>query len=432
MRIEDQFDGYLKYLCEGLGHIDRHDSLIQYCQALMLPLQRKSVEPLAASIEPTRVSARHQSLHHFVAQSNWSDEAIIDRAAGWVVEKMKDRSAVYWIVDDTSTPKKGKHSVGVAHQYCGQLGKEANCQVAVSVSLATAQASIPVSWQLYLPKSWTQDSARCAQAGVPEGVGFQTKPAIALAHIGAACARELPRGVVLADAGYGNDHGFREGVDGLGLKYMVGVHSTTGVWAPGQGPLPVKTPSGRGRKPKRVRYGPGHQPMSVKALALSLEAKAYRSVSWREGTNKELRSRFAAVRVRVAHGDFKRSDVRDVRPEQWLLIEWPSDEAEPTKYWLSTLPPTSTRKALVEAAKMRWRVERDYQELKQELGLNHYEGRGWRGFHHHATLCIAAYGFLVGRRLAYPHSKKNRVSRQTPALPEDYIPRGSPARSEAY
>jgi SRSO17 transposase len=432
MRIQVEFDRYLKYLCEGLGHVDRHDGLIHYCQALMLPLQRKSVEPLAASVEPTRVSARHQSLHHFVAQSNWSDEAIIDRAAAWVVNKMKDTASVYWIVDDTSTPKKGKHSVGVAHQYCGQLGKEANCQVAVSVSLATAQASIPVSWQLYLPKSWRQDRARCEKAGVPEGVGFQTKQEIALGQIGAACARELPRGVVLADAGYGNDHVFREGVDALGLKYMVGVHSTTGVWAPGQGPLPVKTHSGRGRRPKRVRYGPGHQPMSVKALALSLEAKAYRSVSWREGTNKALSSRFAALRVRVAHGDYKRRDVRDVRPEQWLLIEWPSDEAEPTKYWLSTLPPTSTRKALVEAAKMRWRVERDYQELKQELGLNHYEGRGWRGFHHHATLCIAAYGFLVGRRLTYPHSKKNCVSRQTPALPEDYIPRGSPARAEAY
>ena len=428
MRIQAELERYLNYLCEGLGHVDRHDSLIQYCQALMLPLRRKSVEPLAASIEPTRVRARHQSLHHFVAQSNWSDEAIIDRVAAWVMEKSKAASAVYWIVDDTAVPKKGEHSVGVAHQYCGQLGKEANCQVAVSVSLATAQASIPVSWQLYLPKSWTQDSERCTQAGVPAGVGFQTKPAMALSHIRAACARELPRGVVLADAGYGNDHVFREGLDGLGLKYMVGVKSNTGVWAPGHGPLPAKTPRGRGRKAKRLRYGPGHEPMSVKALALSLEAKAYRSVTWREGTNEALCSRFAPVRVRVAHRDFKRSEVR---PEQWLLIEWPGEEPEPTKYWLSTLPSTTSGKALVKVAKMRWRVERDYQELKQELGLNHYEGRGWRGFHHHATLCIAAYGFLVGRRLTYPSSKKNRVSRQTLTLPEDYIPRGSPARAEA-
>ena len=394
----------------------------------MLPLQRKSVEPLAASIEPTRVSARHQSLHHFVAHSNWSDEAIVDRVAGWVMERMQGGSAMYWIVDDTAMPKKGEHSVGVAHQYCGQLGKEANCQVAVSVSLASAQASIPVSWQLYLPKSWTQDRKRCAQAGVPEGVGFQTKPAMALAQMRAACARELPRGVVLGDAGYGNDHVFREGLDALGLKYMVGVKSNTGVWAPGHGPLAAKAPGVLGRKPKRLRYGPGHEPVSVKALALSLPAKAYRGVTWREGTNEALCSRFAAVRVRVAHRDFKRSEVRR---EQWLLIEWPNEEPEPTKYWLSTLPSTTSRKALVKAAKMRWRVERDYQELKHELGLNHYEGRGWRGFHHHATLCIAAYGFLVGRRLAYPGSKKNRVSRQTLTLPEDYIPRGSPARTEA-
>ena len=428
MRIEAELEGYLNYLCEGLGHVDRHASLINYCQALMLPLRRKSVEPLAASIEPTRVSARHQSLHHFVAHSTWSDEAIVDRVAAWVLGRMKGGSAMYWLVDDTAMPKKGQHSVGVAHQYCGQLGKEANCQVAVSMSLASAHASIPVSWQLYLPKSWAQDSERWLQAGVPEGVVFQTKPAIALSHLRAACARELPRGVVLADAGYGNDHVFREGLDGLGLRYMVGVQSSTGVWAPGEGPLAAKTPRARGRKPKRLRYGPGHEPVSVKALALSLEAKAYRGVTWREGTNEALCSRFAAVRVRVAHRDFKRSEVR---PEQWLLIEWPHEEPEPTKYWLSTLPPTTSRKALVEAAKMRWRVERDYQELKQELGLNHYEGRGWRGFHHHATLCIAAYGFLVGRRLTYPSSKKNRVSRQTLTLPEDYIPRGSPARAEA-
>lgn len=429
MRIQAQLDQYLKELCEGLGHVDRHDSLVQYCQALMLPLQRKSVEPLAASIEPTRVSARHQSLHHFVAQSNWSDRRILDRVTAWVVAKMNTTSTVYWIVDDTAVPKKGKHSVGVAHQYCGQLGKEANCQTAVSVSLATAEASLPMSWQLYLPKTWTQDRERCTRAGVPETLRFQTKPAIALEHIHAACASELTRAVVLADAGYGNDHAFREGLDALGLTYVVGVKSNTGVWAPGSGPLPAKAPSAGGRKPTRLRYDAGHKPVSVKALALSLEANAYRRVSWREGTNEALSSRFATVRVRVAHRDFNRSEVR---PEQWLLIEWPSGEPEPTKYWLSTLPPDTSRKALVDAAKMRWRVERDYQELKQELGLNHYEGRGWRGFHHHATLCIAAYGFLVGRRLSHPGSKKNGASRQTLALPEDYIPRGSPARAEAH
>lgn len=428
MRIQAELERYLNYLCEGLGHVDRHDSLIQYCQALMLPLQRKSVEPLAASIEPTRVSARHQSLHHFVAHSNWSDGAIVDRVTQWVMDKVKDTSTLYWIVDDTGIPKKGKHSVGVAHQYCGQLGKEANCQVAVSVSMATEQASVPVSWQLYLPKSWTQDRQRCTRAGVPEGVGFQTKPAMALEQVRGMCARELARGVVLADAGYGNDHAFREGLDGLGVKYVVGVKTNTGVWAPGQGPLPAKGVGVRGRKPKRLRYGPGHEPVSVKSLALSLDAKAYRSVTWREGTNEALCSRFAAVRVRVAHRDFTRSEVRR---EQWLLIEWPDGEPEPTKYWLSTLGSGTSRKGLVEAAKMRWRVERDYQELKQELGLNHYEGRGWRGFHHHATLCIAAYGFLVARRLGYPGSKKNGVSRQAPGVSADYIPRGSPARAEA-
>ena len=426
MRIHAELDRYLGFLCEGLGHADRHAGMVDYCRALMLPLHRKSVEPLAASVDPYHVSARHQSLHHFVAQSAWSDREIFDRVREWVVPKMDTASGVYWIVDDTGFPKKGKHSVGVARQYCGQLGKQDNCQVAVSVSLATESASIPVAWQLYLPKVWAKDAPRRRAGGVPEEVVFATKPAIAMAQLRAACERELPRGVVLADAGYGNDHRFREGLDALGLRYVVGVQPSTGVWAPGTAPLEAKPWTKRGRKPTRRRYAPGHAPVSVKALAKSLAPKAYRTVTWREGTNEVLSSRFAALRVRAAHRDQQRGTLRE---EQWLLIEWPAGEPEPTKYWLSTLPAATSRKALVASAKMRWRIERDYRELKQELGLGHYEGRGWRGFHHHATLCIAAYGFLVAQRLTHPGSKKNRAIRQVPALPEDYTPRGAPARA---
>lgn len=426
--MQGELSRYLKYLCEGLGHADRHDSLVQYCQALMLPLQRKSVEPLAASVDPEHVSARHQSLHHFVAHSNWSDAALLERVWQWVVAQLNTEEGVYWIVDDTGFAKKGEHSVGVGHQYCGQLGKKANCQVAVSVSLATAQASVPIAWQLYLPQAWSADAARRARAGVPEAIRFQTKQQIALEQIGAACERELPRGVVLADAAYGNDHAFREALESLKLSYVVGVQTTTTVWGPGSAPLPPAqaTAGRRGRPPKGLRRDAAHQPVSVKALALSLEAKAFRSVSWREGTNEKLRSRFAALRVRVAHRDYKRTEPY---PEQWLLIEWPAGEGEPSKYWLSTLAKKTSLKALVNAAKMRWRIERDYQELKQELGLGHYEGRGWRGFHHHATLCTAAYGFLVAYRLRHPGSKKNSARRQAPALPRDYLARGSPARA---
>lgn len=424
--MQSELDEYLGHLREGLGHSARETGLVDYCRALMLPLKRKSVEPLAASVDPRHVSAKHQSLHHFVAQSSWSERGLLARALDWVVPKMDSAGGVYWIVDDTGMPKKGKHSVGVARQYCGQLGKQDNCQVAVSVSLATASASIPVAWQLYLPKSWAGDAPRRRRAGVPAQVVFQTKPAIALAQLRDACERDLPRGVVLADAGYGNDHAFREGVSALGLRYVAGVGPTTSVWGPGVEPLAPKAYCGRGIRPTRLRYAPGHAPVSVKALALELAPSAYRTVGWREGTNTELRSRFAAVRVRAAHRDQLR---RERREPQWLLIEWPAGEVEPTKYWLSTLTETTSRKALVYTAKMRWRIERDYRELKQELGLGHYEGRGWRGFHHHATLCIAAYGFLVAHRLTHPGSKKNRKIRQAPALPEDYVPRGAPARA---
>jgi len=268
------------------------------------------------------------------------------------------------------------------------------------------------------------DEARRTKAGVPEDVGFATKAQIALQQLGSACERELPRGVVLADAGYGNDHAFRQGLDALGLRYAVGVQSSTGVWAPGTAPLAAKPHGGVGRKATRQRYAPGHEPVSVQALALALQPRAWRNVTWREGSNEALQSRFASVRVRAAHRDHRRATPRE---EQWLLVEWPQDEAVPTKYWLSTLPATSGRKTLVHTAKMRWRIERDYLELKQELGLSHYEGRGWRGFHHHASLCIAAYGFLVAQRLRHPGSKKNRALRQIPALPEDYVPRGAPA-----
>lgn len=426
--MQSELDEYLEHLCEDLGHASRNASLLDYCRALMLPLHRKSVEPLAASVDPLHVSAKHQSLHHFVAQSQWSDSALLDRVLDWVVPKMDTGKGVYWIVDDTGMPKKGSHSVGVARQYCGQLGKQDNCQVAVSVSLATAEASIPVAWRLYLPKGWAEDELRRRRVGVPEDVAFQTKPGIALEQLRETCERDLPRGVVLADAGYGNDHAFREGVSTLGLDYAVGIGPTTSVWAPGVEPLPPEDRPHPGRKSRCMRYAPGHQPISVKELAMELPASAYRTLRWREGTNTELRSRFAALRVRAAHRDHLRAQRRG---EEWLLVEWPTEEPEPTKYWLSTMAPGTSRKALVYTAKMRWRIERDYRELKQELGLSHYEGRGWRGFHHHATLCIAAYGYLVAHRLSHPGSKKNRAIRQVPALPEDYTPRGSPARAAA-
>jgi SRSO17 transposase len=228
---------------------------------------------------------------------------------------------------------------------------------------------------------------------------------------------------VLADAAYGNDTSFRESLTELGLRYSVGIHPTTSVWPPGVEPLPPRVKKRVGRPGKLLRRGRGHKPCSVKQLARSLSPRAWREVSWREGTNATLRSRFAAVRVRAASRDYWRATVRD---EEWLLIEWPRAEREPIKYVLSTLSADTSLKELVAKTMMRWRIERDYQELKQEFGLSHYEGRGWRGFHHHATLCIAAYGFLLGQRLSGGGEKKNSARSPSPLLPEGYRPRGSP------
>ena len=344
------------------------------------------------------------------------------RVRDWVMPTLGVDSGCYWIVDDTGFPKKGRHSVGVARQYCGQLGKQDNCQVAVSLSVASVDGSIPVAYQLYLPKEWANDPVRRERAGVPADITFATKPEIALAQIRQAIAADVPMGVVLADAGYGDDTAFRDGITQLGMLYAVGVRPATTVWGPGTAPLPPKPWSGRGIRPTRLRRETGHEPVSVKSLAMALPPQDYSTVRWREGTNTELASRFAAVRVHPAHRDYLGTAMR---PGEWLLIEWPEGEAEPTKYFLSTAPADATLEQLVFVTKMRWRIERDYQELKQEFGLSHYEGRGWQGFHHHATLCIAAYGFLVTRRLTHDHSKKNSTQPEAPSLPEGYTPRGS-------
>ena len=233
----------------------------------------------------------------------------------------------------------------------------------------------------------------------------------------------VPPGVVLADAAYGDDTAFRDGITALGLPYVVGIRPATTVWAHGVEPLPPKTWSGRGPKPKRLRRGPGHEPIAVKDQAMNLSPDRYQKVTWRDGTNAALTSRFACLRVRPAHLDHLATTVR---PEEWLLIEWPAGDEEPASYWLTTAPGDATLEQLVFVAKMRWRIERDYRELKQEFGLSHYEGRNWRGFHHHATLCIAAYAFLTAHRLTHDDSKKNRVEPKTFALPPDYVPRGRP------
>jgi SRSO17 transposase len=336
---------------------------------------------------------------------------------------------VAWIVDDTGFPKKGKHSVGVTRQYCGQVGKQDNCRVAVSLSVTTWSSSLPIGYRLYLPKEWAEDAERRGKTEVPVEVAFQTKPEIALDQIRAAVAANIDRGVVLTDAAYGMNTDFRDELTKLELQYVVGVQSSMTVWAPGEQPLPAKPRGKMGRPPRLLQRSTDHQPVSVKQLALSLPATAFKEITWREGTDRKLQSRFAAVRVRPAHRDTEKAEPH---AEEWLLIEWPRGEKEPTKYWVSTLSSTVKLKALVKMAKHRWIIERDYQELKQELGLGHFEGRNWRGFHHHATLCIAAYGFLVAERNRFsPSARAGHLGFVAPGPMPDFRPRGSPSTSRA-
>ena len=378
---------------------------------------------MAARLAPNNVGRMHQSLHHLVADAPWSDEALLAEVRSRVLATLQRQGPVVaWIVDDTGFPKKGSHSVGVARQYCGQLGKQDNCRVAVSLSVATNNASLPIAYQLYLPESWANDEQRRQKAGVPKQIEFRTKPQIATAQLRRAIEEDVPRGVVLADAGYGNDGQFRAALTELDLCYVVGVQSSMSVWAPGTEPLPAKPWSGKGRPTKLLRRDDTHKPVSMKQLAQSLPKSAWKNVSWRQGVEHALRSRFAAVRLHPAHRDYWQAETH---PEEWLLVEWPKEEAEPTKYWLSTLPPETKLKDLVKIAKHRWRIERDYEELKQELGLGHFEGRGWRGFHHHATLCIAAYGFLVAERSRFsPSARVGQLELPTPEPPQDFQPRG--------
>lgn len=427
---ESRFSIYVEGLVEVIGHADRASPLRDYCLGLLMPGERKSVEPMAAVTAPARVAAQHQSLLHFVGNAPWSDERVLARVRDLVLPAIERRGPIEaWIIDDTGFPKKGRHSVGVARQYCGQLGKQDNCQVAVTLSIANHSASLPIACRLYLPLEWTADAARRDKAGVPKEFGFATKPEIALTQIRAACEGGVPRGVVLMDAGYGADTGLRTELTSLGLSYVAGIHPHTTVWLPDTGPLPPKAWSGRGRPTSRTRRDPEHQPVQAKALALGLPQEAWQTVTWREGSADWLTSRFARVRVRAAHRDEALAERRD---EEWLLIEWPPGEKQPTKYWFANLPEDTPFERLVDLTKLRWRIERDYQELKQELGLGHYEGRGWRGFHHHATLCIAAFGFLISERERIPPSGSRAAAiLQKPAVPDGYRPRGAadPARA---
>ena len=391
----NRLEEFLVTMLTSVGRSERRHHGLLYVQGLLLDGERKSIEPLAERVPEGNV----QALQQFVGQSPWAWEPVRRLLAQHMGEELLP--AAGWIVDDSGFPKQGKESVGVARQYSGTLGKVGNCQVAVAVHLTTEAESMPLDWALYLPRAWTEDAERCRKAGVPESTPFRTKIALALELIDHLLAWGLSRQPVLADAGYGNNTEFRQGLVDRQLHYVVGVESSTAVWEKPTQRVQPRSRASRGR-PRRPYYR--GQPRALRDLAAALPAESWRTLTWRQGSQGPQRGRFAACRVQHAHGH-----VRD-RPELppvWLLIEWPAEAEAPAKYWFSNLPEEISLRRLVRLAKLRWRVEQNYQQLKEELGLDHYEGRGWPGWHHHVTLVCLAYAFLLLERQRH---KKNSAS----------------------
>ncbi len=369
---QSRFVGYVEGLVSVIGHADRAGPLRDYCVGLMLPCERKSVEPMAAVTAPERTAAQHQSLLHFVGNAGWSDERVLAKVREMVLSAIERHGPIEaWIIDDTGFPKQGRHSVGVARQYCGQLGKQANCQVTVSLSIANHCASLPVAYRLYLPQDWTKDRQRRKKAGVPKEIGFKTKPEIALEQIRWACEAGLAaRGRVDGRRLWQRDRS-AHGYDGVGIA-LRRRHSAEYIdVAIRNGAAAAQKWSGRGRPPKLIRRDGKHQPdLGQRARSRFAEASlAHDPMAGRFG-------RVAVLALRSCARSGRASDYQLTQgcPEEWLLIEWPEGEAEPTKYWLSTLAKDISFRRLVDLAKMRWRIERDYQELKQEVGLGHFEG----------------------------------------------------------
>ena len=370
-----------------------------YVQGLLLDGERKSMEPMASRLidDPSELTAMRQRLQECISVSPWDEREVYRKLALKLEAEMPDVEAL--VIDDTGFPKKGKASVGVARQYSGTLGRTDNCQVATSLHLASEKGSGCIGFRLYLPESWTEDRARRRKAGVPDDVVFETKWRLALQLVERALSWGLRKHVVLADAGYGEVTEFREGLAALGLTYVVGVPRGIVVWPPDTNfRVPPRTPGKLGRPASRA-VAEADAPLSLEALFAAQPRSAWKTVTWREGSRGKQSSRFCALRIRTAH-----KHTRGGRPgdEQWVFAQWPRGEERPTKFYLSNLSPGTALRSLVRLAKLRWRVERDYQEMKGELGLDHFEGRSWIGFHHHAALCAAAHAFLNLQRTLFP------------------------------
>jgi len=395
--LDRRLDGFLGDLLAPMGRSERRHWAKVYLQGLLLDGERKSIEPMAERIAGAEV----QALRQFVGQSPWAVEEVQRRMAQKITDLLTEPEV--WMIDETSFPKAGEASVGVARQYCGALGKVANCQVAVSLHWSTAQMSCPLSWRLYLPRLWLEDAQRRAVGKIPENLVYRSKTELALELIDQALQWEVPRLPVVADSAYGNDFDFRAALRKRGLAYGVAVEPNLKVWL--EDPNEIKLPAPKRTGRPRQFPSPSALPAALDLLVVAqqLPLKAWQTVTWRQGTKGSMRSRLAKVKVWAAHG-WKRQE-HPARVAEWLLIEWPDGQERPTDYWLAQLgnQPVGLRR-LVRTVRARWRVELDYREMKEELGLDHYEGRHWLGWHHHVTLVSLAFAFLRSEQI---RSKKN-------------------------
>jgi SRSO17 transposase len=385
---ERRLEQYLELLGERLGDGRHRASFATYAMGLLSESERKSMEPLAARAAgtPEHAGAAHQRLHHFIANTSWSDHEVRLAAARYAIAAMEERDPVVaWVIDDTGFLKQGKHSVGVQRQYTGSAGKTANCQIGVSLSVTTRTEHLPIDFTLFLPESWTEDPERRREAKIPEGTTFKTKHDLALGMIEQAARDQIPGTIVLADSFYGHSRPFREAVSLLGFDYGMAVYASDRMW----------TLDRRGHRKGDLR--------TAKEIALHLGSKAFRRCTWREGTSRKLSSRFALLRVKVP------CEPGLDPTAEWLLIEWPMGEDEPTGYILTTLPRKMSKKEIVRLIKERYRTEQVYEELKGELGLDHFEGRSFPGWHHHLSVVLCAYAFLVAERSrAFPPSARRQ------------------------
>ena len=367
-----------------------------YLRGLLEQGARKSLEPL---VERLGSGADYQSMQQFLADSPW-DPAVVVRAVAERVVPEIDVAA--WVLDDTGFPKDGKDSPGVKRQYSGTLGKTGNCQIGVSVHAVGRNGTVPLGWALYLPEEWCEDSERRRKAKIPEAVVFKTKPELAVGLVERAAGWALAKAPILGDCAYGKNTELRERLDNAELEYVLSVSEEVSVFAPETAfAVPAQNP-GRGRP--KTRPQPDRKPEQIGALIARLDGEQFQTVTFRDGPGgKRMRSRFCFLRVRAANDWEKRTPFPP--REEWLIVEWPKGRKAPTDYWLSNLPADTTPERLARLARLRWKIELDYKQLKGELGLDHYEGRSWLGWYHHTALVTAVHGFLTLERQHPNHQR---------------------------